>query len=257
MSSSLIEGRVWHRRRRPRDHSLAYGVFMLLLDLGALETLNERLRLFSANRFNLLDFRARDHLSGRGGDLRLEVGEILAAEGLPAPARIRLLCAVFNPLSVFFCEDAEGVLSCVLYEVNNTFGQRHAYLLPAAAGRDEPQTCAKTFYVSPFNGLDMRYEFRLDVHKALRGEGPLMVRVDVIGADGPLLAAAFTGTPAPLTDRTIFAAALRHPLLAAKVLGAIHWEALKLWLKGVRLVPRPPAPERFVTVPGSEPGIRR
>jgi DUF1365 family protein len=103
----------------------------------------------------------------------------------------------------------------------------------------------------------MRYEFRLDVQKALRGEGPLLVRVDVIGADGPLLAAAFTGTPAPLTDRTIFAAAARHPLLAAKVLGAIHWEALKLWLKGLRLVPRPPAPERFVTAPASEPRLRR
>jgi DUF1365 family protein len=104
----------------------------------------------------------------------------------------------------------------------------------------------------------MRYEFRLDVEAALADAGLLSVRVDVLDADGELLTASFAGTPAPLTDRTVLGAFVRHPLLAAKVLSAIHWEALKLWLKGgLRLVPRPALPERFVTTPDEAAEVRR
>ena len=260
MRSRLVEGRVWHRRRRPRDHRLSYRIFMVLLDLDELEALDAGLRLFSMDRLNLLDHRARDHLSGRGGSLKMEVTQILAAEGFPAPHRVWTLCmprvlgAVFNPLTLYLCQSPSGALDCALYEVNNTFGERHSYLVPMAGAGGAPPTSPKTFYVSPFNTLDMRYVFHLDVADALAGHGSVRVRVEVLDGEGPLITAAFTGGVTTLTDGHILRSFLRHPLLAGKVVGAIHWEALKIWLKGgVRLVQRPAPPARFVTALRSAP----
>jgi DUF1365 family protein len=252
--SALYQGRVWHRRFKPRDHKLAYRIPMLLLDLDELPTLDRRLKLFSHNRFNLMDFREKDHLDGSPTPLKAQVEQTLSEAGYSTGGRVRLLCmprvlgSVFNPLSVYFCETADGRLQAILYEVNNTFGQRHSYLLCA---REEPGAvthgCEKQFYVSPFNDLRMTYDFRVVPPGELADEQPLSVRIDVKGADGLLLTAAFVGEREPLTDKTLLAAWLRHPLLMAKVVGAIHWEALKLWLKGMKLAPRPPAPERSVT----------
>ena len=258
--SALYEGRVWHRRFKPRDHKLAYRIPMVLLDLDELPVLDQRLRLFSHNRFNLTDFREADHLDGSATPLKAQVDRILMDGGFEAGGRVRLLCmsrvlgSVFNPLSVYFCdappssEAPEGRLQAILYEVNNTFGQRHSYLLRA---RDEPGAvthgCEKQFYVSPFNHLNMTYDFRVVPPGEWADDQPLSVRIDVKDAQGLLMTAAFVGERQPLTDKTLLAAWLRHPLLMAKVLGSIHWEALKLWVKGMKLMPRPPAPERPVT----------
>jgi len=252
--SALYEGRVWHRRFKPRGHKLAYRIPMMLLDLDELPALDKRLRLFSHNRFNLMDFREADHLDGSATPLKAQVETILIEGGFAVGGRVRLLCmprvlgSVFNPLSVYFCEAPDGQLQAILYEVNNTFGQRHSYLLRA---RDEPGAvkhgCEKQFYVSPFNHLNMTYDFRVVPPGAFSDEQPLSVRIDVRDAAGLLMTAAFVGEREPLTDKTLFSAWARHPLLMAKVLGTIHWEALKLWLKGMKLTPRPPAPDRPVT----------
>jgi DUF1365 family protein len=160
----------------------------------------------------------------------------------------RVLGSVFNPLSVYFCEAPDGRLQAILYEVNNTFGQRHSYLLKAGEDQaDVRHGCEKRFYVSPFNDLRMTYDFRVVPPGEFADDQPLSVRIDVKDAEGLLMTAAFVGTREALTDKTLFSAWARHPLLMIKVLGSIHWEALKLWLKGMKLTPRPAAPERPVT----------
>ena len=227
---------------------------MTLLDLDEIPALDSALKLFSLGSFNLMDFRETDHLDGSATPLKAQVDGILTDGGFEGGGRVRLLCmprvlgSVFNPLSVYFCETAAGRLQAILYEVNNTFGQRHSYLLKAQdAGADVRHGVEKRFYVSPFNDLAMRYDFRVVPPGDLGDERPLSVRIDVSDAAGLMMTAAFVGERLPLTDRTLAAAWLRHPLLMAKVVGAIHWEALKLWMKGMKLTPRPPAPDRPVT----------
>ena len=142
---------------------------------------------------------------------------------------------------------AGGALSAVLYEVNNTFGERHSYLIPAPEGSGRAamlrQACAKQFYVSPFMDMDLSYAFRI-----LRPDARVMVAVDVSDAEGLLLSASFVGERRPLSDRTLLRAWLGHPWMTLGVLAAIHVEALKMWLKGEKIRVRPPLPERAVTV---------
>ena len=157
----------------------------------------------------------------------------------------RVLGMVFNPLTVYFCHDRQGVLLAILYEVNNTFRQRHSYLLPIEHMPDGVirQACDKRFYVSPFMDMNLSYRFRI-----IPPGGMVTVGVDVADSTGPLLFAAFTGRRTELSDRGLLASFLGHPLLALRVLSGIHWEALKLWGKGLRLRPRPLPPAHPVTV---------
>lgn len=241
-----------HRRVRPRRHALRYSIFFLLLDLDEVPALARRLWLFSHRRFNLVGFDPRDHGDG-GGELRAWVEAQLAAAGIAAGGAIRILCQprvlgfAFNPLSVFFCHRPDGGLAAVLYQVNNTFGQRHCYLIPVAAaqamGADIRQDCAKDFYVSPFMEMDLQYRFRLH-----RPDSRVAVAIRAEDAGGLVLAAAFAGRRRALGDAGLALAVLRHPLQALMVLGGIHWEALKLWRKGLRLQPRPAPPAHPVSV---------
>ena len=151
----------------------------------------------------------------------------------------RLLGYTFNPLSVYFCYDAAGAPALVIYEVRNTFGDLHPYVLPIKPGELGPaglrQEQDKLFYVSPFIEMAMRYHFRI----VPPGER-VKVRILETDAAGPVLAATFAGQRRPLTSLTLIQAFARVPFLTMKVIGAIHWEALRLWIKGARLVPRPP-----------------
>ena len=166
MTSALYAGTVVHQRFKPRQHRLRYRLAQILLDLDAMPSL----RLFSHNRFNLVSFYDRDHLDGSATALRGQVEQALVAAGLqPDGGAIRLLCMprifghAFNPISVFFCHRRDGSLMALLYEVNNTFGQRHSYLIPVV-GPDEGiihQHCDKAFYVSPFMRMDMTYAFHV------------------------------------------------------------------------------------------------
>lgn len=157
----------------------------------------------------------------------------------------RVLGMVFNPLTVYFCHRADGGLQAMLYEVNNTFGQRHSYLIPVTGDVRGAlrQRCDKRFYVSPFMDMGLSYAFRVTLP-----DESLSLGVDAHDAAGPVLLAAFTGRRRPLTDARLLAAFLAHPLLAGRVLGGIHWGALKLWWKGMRLRPRPAPPAEAVTI---------
>ncbi|KTT15792.1 DUF1365 domain-containing protein [Pseudacidovorax intermedius] len=259
---ALYSGRVMHQRMRPRRHRLAYRVYSLLLDIDRVEALSQRSRLFSLGRFNLFSLRWCDYGAGDAEGPRAHVEAQLIAAGLPVGGRIRLLTMprilgyAFNPLSVYFCDAPGGGLRAILYEVNNTFGQRHSYLLPVEPGTGErvEQRCDKALYVSPFMGLDMHYRFRIRPPAAdAPAHSPLSVGVDAVDAQGPLLVARLDATARPLDDRALLAAFVSHPLLTLKVIGAIHWEALRLWLKGVGLVPRPAPPGHAVSIHNAGP----
>ena len=253
-ASALYAGAVTHVRTRPRVHKLRYRVFWTLLDLDEIDGLDKRLKLFARNRFSLLSFFDRDHGAGTAEPLRTQVERYLAQAGIildGGPIRLlsmpRVLGYVFNPISVYFCHRPGGELAAMIYEVTNTFHQRHSYLIPVEAGLPKGaavmQSCQKDLYVSPFIGMDIRYDFRLTepnerVSLVVRGSDP----------QGLLISAAMYGKRAEFSDGAILRTVLRHPLLTLKVVGAIHWEALKLWGKGVRLVRRPPPPDAPVTI---------
>ena len=248
-ASGLYRGVVAHARLKPRAHRLSYRIFMTLLDLDELPGMGRRLTLFGYNRGGLIAFNDKDHLQGTG-DLRGEVGALMGSAGLDGGGPVRILCMprvlgfVFNPISVYFCHDRGGRLEAILYEVNNTFGQRHAYLIPVTerSGRAVRQSCDKRFHVSPFMDMALRYHFEV----AEPGDEALL-RVDAHDAEGPMIVTSFRGVRAELTDAAILKAFLAHPLLSLAVLAGIHWEAVKLLLKGLRLRPMPPAPRHPVT----------
>ncbi|HEX4096316.1 MAG TPA: DUF1365 family protein [Caulobacteraceae bacterium] len=251
-SSGLYEGLVVHQRLRPQRHRLRYRIFQLLLDLDELDALDERLRLFGHNRSALISFYDRDHGPGDGRPLRPYIERELERAGVDlAGGRIRVLCMprvlgqVFNPLTLYFCWRRSGRLVAIIYEVNNTFGQRHSYLIPIdrPAGEVVRQSCDKAFYVSPLQDMAMRYDF------TVRPPGAeLFVAVGSSDDVGPMLHAAFSARRSELTDGAILKAFLGAPLLMLKVMAGIHWEALRTWLKGARFHPRPPAPAAPVTV---------
>ncbi|MGE0665456.1 MAG: DUF1365 domain-containing protein [Sphingomonadales bacterium] len=248
MNSALYEATVMHHRVRPFRHRFTYRVFSLLLDLDEIEGLGRRLRLFSHNRFNLFSFRDRDF--GDGGSPRAWVERALAGQGHCFPVgRIELLCFprvlgyVFNPLSVYYVRDDRGVLRAILYEVTNTYRDRHSYLLPVTGGEDTiRQQCDKNLYVSPFIGMQARYHFRL----AEPGE-QLAVAIREETPEGNVLFAALSGVRKPLTDGILARMFIRHPLMTLKVIGGIHWEALKLWRKGAHVFRHPAPPDTKVS----------
>ncbi len=241
-----------HQRVRPRRHRLCYRVFFLLADLDELADLHGRLPLFSHNRFNLFSFFDKDHGSGDGGPLRPWIERHLAEAGVDlGGGAIRLLCFprvlgyVFNPLTVYFCYRTHGELGAILYEVSNTFGERHTYLAPVEASRAGVLThrCDKEFYVSPFNAVVGGYRFRVEPP----GQSVTVV-INQSDTEGPLFHAALRAKRVPLTQGALLTAFVRYPLLTLKVIAGIHWEALRLWGKGLRLVDRPRPPARPVTV---------
>lgn len=254
--SALYVGSVMHQRLRPVRHRLDYRIFSLLVDIDELPALADRLRLFSLNRFNLFSLHERDYGAGDGRSLRRHVEEQLEAAGLAAGGTIRLLSMprilghAFNPLCVYFCHRPDGALQAILYEVNNTFGERHSYLLPVdeaeSRGTAVAQECDKQFHVSPFLALDMRYVFRIEPPQADRGG--LCIDVTASDKEGAVLHARFDARRFALDDAGLVRMFLSHPLLALKVVVAIHWEALRLWIKGVRLHGRPVPPSRPVTI---------
>jgi uncharacterized protein len=250
MSSALYAGTVMHQRFKPRRHAMRYRLCWMLFDL---DDLPARLWLFSHNRFNLISLHDRDHLDGSGRALRGQVEAAVESAGLqPDGGAIRLLCMprvlghAFNPISVFFCHRRDGTLNALLYEVHNTFGERHSYLIPVearATSKTIRQTCEKAFYVSPFMRMGMTYAFRV-----VPPAETTAVVVHGDDAEGRVITASFTGRRRALSDAALFGIVLQHGMLSVKVLGAIHWEAAKLWLKGLRLQPRPAAPGHPVTV---------
>ncbi len=228
-------------------------MFQMLFDLDELPDLSARLRLFSHNRFNAFSFYDADHGDGSGQPLRPYVEGLMGQAGLSSVGgKIRLLCMprifghVFNPLSIYYGYGPDGDLMAMLYEVNNTFGQRHTYLIPKDASQGElvQQSCAKDFHVSPFMDMDIVYDFRMGP------PGPT-IATTVNGRTGggdPMIFASFTGRRRELSDGALLRVLLAFPFLTLGVVVAIHWEAVKMLAKGLRLRAGPPAPRAGVTL---------
>lgn len=261
-----------HHRLLPKRHRFEYGIFLACLDLDELEDADRSLRLFSHNRKNLYEFRDSDHFirsgtpggAGAGQSLKARVLAWLADQGV-APGqdcRIDLVTLprvagyVFNPVSFYFVANGTGQPICAVAEVGNTFGEQKPYLvpveddharldLPAAGGEESksprippthtpPRTrfrlvAPKHFYVSPFSELDLRFDFRL----ALPGEH-LSVGVNDLNARGEtVLVSSLTGRRRPLADQELIRLTARYPLVTARVITLIHWQAFGLWLKRV------------------------
>jgi uncharacterized protein len=243
--SAIYRGAVVHERMRPKRHRLRYDVFALLLDLDELHALDACVRLFSYNRRGPVSFHDRDHGPTTGSPLRPWVEDRMRAAGVePDGGPIRLLCYprilgyAFNPLSAYFCYRRDGRVAAILYEVRNTHGERHTYVFPVCDdGRSVIRhSCAKSFFVSPFIGMTADYRFRV----APPSDGVSIV-IRQGDADGPMLTASFVGAREILTSTTLARALAAFPFLTLKVVGGIHWEGLKMWLKGFPVYSHPPA----------------
>jgi uncharacterized protein len=245
--ASLYFGDVMHARLKPVGHRFSYRVMSLLVDLDRLDEADRQCQLFGVNRAALYSFHEADHGERNGSSLRAYAQGRAREHGIDLTAgRVWLLCYprllgyTFNPLSVYFCHGADGDLALIIYEVRNTFGEMRSYVLPvrpgeiSAAGVRQEQD--KLFYVSPFVDMATRYRFRISPP-----DEEVRLRILEVDADGPLLAATFHGRRRALTSPALLRACVTLPLLTLKIIGAIHWEALRLWLKGLRLVPKPDA----------------
>lgn len=244
LHSAIYAGHVFHSRTRPRKHALNYRVFSLLLDLDELPALSHMSKLFGINRSGIFSFWEKDHGDGRAAGLRNWVEAQLNSAGIVmGRPTIRMLCYprmfgyVFNPLTVYFCADAAGVTRAILYEVCNTFGERHTYIIRAGErGGAVEHCCAKELYVSPFVPMDCDYHFHIEPP-----DERVLVRIDETDGKGLLLRASFSGERQELSGKALLGALLAYPLMTVKIMGAIHWEALKLWRKGVPLFRHKPA----------------
>jgi len=244
-AAALYVGDVVHARLKPVGHRFSYRVMSLLIDLDRLEVADRQTPLFGVNRRALYSFHEADHGDRDGSSLRLYAQRCAAEHGIDLTGgRVLLLCYprlfgyTFNPLSVYYCYRADGQPALLIYEVRNTFGDIHAYVLPVTRGDISPagirQTQDKRFYVSPFVEMAMRYHFRV-----MLPQDRVKLRILETNSEGPLLSATFNGQRRILTTRELLRSFFSLPLVTLKIIAAIHWEALRLWLKGVRPVPRP------------------
>ena len=249
--SALFPGHVTHARSRPKVHKLAYKIYSLLLDLDELQALDTKLKLFSVNRFNLFSFREKDRGDGSAAPLRAQIEDAMRSTGIePDGGAIRLLTMPrilgwsFNPLSIFFCYNRDDRLTAILWEVDNTFKQRHGYMIPVeadASGRIV-QTCNKAFYVSPFMDMKLRYEFEVQPPAE-----KLAVRINTFDDEGLVLTARHLAHRVELNDAALLRAFFAIPFLTLRVVGGIHWEAVKIWLKGIKLRKRPSPPQAAIS----------
>jgi uncharacterized protein len=233
----LYVGKVVHKRLRPTPHALEYKVASLLVDVDHLQ--NNLPTLLRYNRFGLFSLHDRDY-----GDLDSPLPIAAFAwkqmhqNGAPkAVCRIlmlsypRMLGYGFNPITVYFGLDVDDQVRMVIHEVHNTFGGRHCYSTgPFAPGEDAFATTEKTFRVSPFNKVEGHYGLRVTAPGAT-----VAVGISLSTQAGPILKAYFTGQRRPLNNRSLLGVLAAFPLMTLKVTAGIHWEALKLWLKGIKL----------------------
>ena len=238
-NSCIYNGTVIHKRYKPKEHFFKYSVFSLLLDLSELEILNNNIRFFSINKFNLISFFEKDHGNRDDSSLVDWVKKNLEQNQINTEnIKIKLLCYprifgyVFNPLSIFFVYNQNDTLVSILYEVKNTFGEQHTYVFKIDNENNLIQnSCSKKFHVSPFIEMNCNYFFRI-----LKPGERLSVIIDQYDQVGKILYASQDGKKANLTGKELIKSYLKHPLMTFKIISAIHFEAFKLWIKGIKLV---------------------
>jgi DUF1365 family protein len=231
--SALYTGTVLHGRREPRRNRFRYRVSMTLIDLGELANLDRTLPHFGWNRRALTSYHDADHFDVRA--FLAESGIDLGPDGrLLVLTNLRVLGYVFNPVSFWWCYASDGTLACVIAEVNNTFGERLPYLLPAT-GDGATFDTEKRLHVSPFLPMERRYRWRVTDPGAR-----LAVSIDVSGADGHPFRAVLDLQRSPLGPSTLRRSLVRYPLMPAMVTLLIHWQAARLLAKRVPLFRKPP-----------------
>ena len=238
-NSYIYSGNVVHKRFKPKIHFFKYKVFSLLIDLSELELLDKNLKIFSYNKFNIVSFYDRDHGARDGSPIKEWVIDNLKKNNIDNEnIQIKLLCYprifgyVFNPLSVFYIYDNNSNLISVLYEVKNTFGEQHTYIFKTDIDQNLIQhMCKKKFHVSPFIEMDCTYFFRL-----LKPGKKISVIIDQNDKDGKILYASQDGVRSEMNNVNFVKSYLKHPLMTFKIILAIHFEAFKLWSKGIKFI---------------------
>ncbi|CDW94291.1 MULTISPECIES: DUF1365 domain-containing protein [unclassified Thiomonas] len=249
-------GPVRHRRLRPTVHAFSYRAMFLLLPMRSLAR-DPALLPIARNRFGAMSFFDADHGDG-GSDSLAWLQSLLAAQGiLDADGEIwlqtfpRIWGYVFKPVSLWLCERADGSLRCAVAEVNNTFGERHCYILTPPAGERSLQwgaeyRASKVFHVSPFCTVEGGYRFRF-MRSTGAGTDRMLLRIDHDDAQGPLIETSISGVLQPLTAARARVALLRHPMHSFGVIARIHWQAFKLWRKRVPFHSKPLPPDHFAS----------
>ncbi len=249
MESALYFGSLRHRRFRPIPHEFRYELFMAFIDIDRIPDLMSRSAFSSYNRFNWASFRERDHFGDPRLSLRERLAKDAAAHGVVLPSgriflltHLRYLGYNFNPISLFYCFSPGGTIPVILAEVNSTFGESRNYWLSPSNRVEHANSlhfrCAKAMHVSPFMGMDLDYDFvltppgrRLVAH---------MTTLDYASStQGALFDATLTLERRPWTAEELRRALLRHPWMTAKVIGGIHWQALRLYWKGAPVYTHP------------------
>ncbi len=237
-NSKIYTGKVIHRRFKPKEHYFKYNVFSLLIDLNELEEINKYIKVFSYNKFNIISFYDKDHGDRDGSSIKLWVKKNLRNIGIMTEdISIKLLCYprifgyVFNPLSTYFIYNKNTELISIFYEVKNTFGEQHTYIFKAQDEKTVQNKCKKKFYVSPFIEMDCEYHF-----KTLNPREQLSVVINQNDKDGKLLFASQDGVSKDFNNKNLILSYLTHPLMTFKIIGAIHYEAFKLWAKRIKLI---------------------
>ncbi len=241
INSCLYKARVMHNRMAPKVHRFHYDIFMFYLDLDEIDTLHRKLKFMSRNRFNLFNFRDKDHLQlpkenpDRSKNIRQHISDYLLANGVQiGNGRIMVLtnlCTLgyqFNPVSFYFCYDESGGPVCSVVEICNTFLEMKPFFLgkDTQTGDHYKLNTTKYFYVSPFIEMDTNFDFDLQIP----GE-KLQIRIDDFDKEGNrFFISTLSGNRKQLTDSTLLLYFFSFPLITLKVITLIHWQALKLWL---------------------------
>ena len=239
INSAIYNGQVIHKRFKPKVHYFKYKVFSLLLDLSELEILDKKVNFFSFNKFNLISFHEKDHGERDGSSLKLWVQKNLKKNNIQnTDIKIKILCYprifgfVFNPLSVFYVYNLEDQLISILYEVKNTFGEQHTYIFRVEEDNNLIQNnCSKKFHVSPFIEMKCNYFFRI-----LKPGNKISVVIDQYDSEGKILFASQEGVRTDLNSKYLLKSYIKHPIMTFKIIIAIHYEAFKLWAKGIKFI---------------------
>ena len=238
-NSFIYTGNVVHKRFKPKIHFFKYKIFSLLIDLSEIHLLDKELKIFSYNKFNIISFYDKDHGARDGSSVENWVKDNLKKNKIDInDIQIKLLCYprifgyVFNPLSVFYIYDKNSNLISILYEVKNTFGEQHTYIFKTNINNNLVQhMCKKKFHVSPFIEMDCVYFFRL-----LKPGNKISVIIDQNDNEGKILYASQDGVKSEINNSNMIKSYLKHPLMTFKIILAIHFEAFKLWVKGIKFI---------------------
>ncbi len=250
--SALFHGDVMHHRFTPKDHRFTYRLSNWLIDIDELATLDKELTGFRWNRPALFSFYDKDYGFADGRSPREFIDGVFESFDLAPPHRVELLCQVrcfgqvFNPLVVWYCYSHENQLIAVLYEVRNTFKQRHHYFVPFETKDTQAlyqHRSDKCFFVSPFMPMACTYQFSLK-----RPEHNFYLAIQQASEGKLMMSAVWQGVRETLSQAALYKQGLTHPFNTLKIILAIHWEALKLWTKGMRLLKRPALPNKKITL---------